>query len=76
MTIPGSLATVTVDARELAAWLAEYGPDNKERLESTAASTARDNYGLVGKSGKKAKAKNDGRWDSFQKSAANGHANT
>ena len=68
MTIPGSLAIVTVDARELAAWISEHGPDNKTRLEQVAASTPRDNYGLVGKTGKKAKPKNDSRWQSFQNS--------
>ena len=70
MTIPGSLATVSVNSRELAEWLAKYGPDAKERLESVAASTPRDNYGLVGKSGKKAKPKNDKRWESFQNSVS------
>lgn len=56
---------VSVDSNELAAWLAAHGPDNKALLESTAFSTKRDNYGLVGKAGKKAK-KNDGRWAKFQ----------
>lgn len=50
--------TVTVDSEELAAWIAKHGPDNKARLESTAFSTGRDNYGLVGKAGKKAKTVN------------------
>jgi hypothetical protein len=57
--------TVTVDSEELAAWLAKHGPDAKANLEAKAFSTGRDNYGLAGKSGKKAK-KNDGRWQSFQ----------
>ncbi len=48
----------TVDSEELAAWLATHGPDCKEQLEARAFSTGRDNYGLVGKAGKKAKTVN------------------
>ena len=55
----------TVDSEELATWLREHRPDCKQNLEARAASTGRDNYGLAGKSGKKAKP-SDGRWKSFQ----------
>ena len=55
----------SVDSEELAQWLREHGPDCKQNLEARAASTGRDNYGLVGKAGKKAKPR-DGRWKSFQ----------
>ena len=51
---------------EIQAWLNAHAPGNKEKLEAVAASTGRDNYGLVGKSGKKAKKHDPARWESFQ----------
>ena len=63
-----SRAIVKVDPVELRAWLAEHGPNRKEELEAVAASTGRDNYGLVGKVGKRAKSHDAGKWKRFQES--------
>ena len=57
-----SRAICRVNQSDLQKWMAEHpAPDRM----AVAAATPRDNYGLVGKSGKKAKP-NDGRWQKFQ----------
>lgn len=62
-------AIVRVDPGELARWLA-CRPDNRARLESTAPATGRDNYGLVGKRGRKARDHDRSKWEAFQKAVA------
>lgn len=61
-------AHLIADPAEVRAWLARHAPDNKARLESVAASTGRDNYGLCGKAGKRAKSHDAGKWVRFQES--------
>ncbi len=57
---------VLATPEQIQIWLQMHGPDNKAVLESVAPATGRDNYGLVGKAGKKAKKHDRERWKRFQ----------